>query len=196
MARSARPLSEQVQASRPPDAETPTIELRVLIPMTLGFFFITALLLGLGAVVAVDCTRLPDGRVDVAVEQRVLGLLTIHRTQLADVVRALAVQKSGGPRRGLSGRAGVQLQLTLRDGTEWESMPAANQIVGTPPIEMAERIQALIEKPRVDASATTLSLRWIPWLMCALAVPFVLFSMLFAMVWVNMARRRLSGGGA
>lgn len=194
MAKAARPLSEQVPASRTPEEGTPTIELRVLIPMTLGFFFITAILLGLGAVVAVDSTRLPDGRVDVTVEQRVLGLLTIHRTELADVVRALAVQKPSGPRRGLSGRGGVQLQLTLRDGTEWESMPAANQIVGTPPNEMAKEMQVFIETPRVGEAAATLSLRWIPWLMCALAVPFVLFSMLFAMVWVNMARRGLRGG--
>lgn len=179
VARSARPLSEQVQA--------PTIELRVLIPMTLGFFFITAVLLGFGAAVAVECLRLPDGRVDVTVEQRVLGLVAVRRTELPDVVRALAVQKAGGPRRGLSGRPGVQLQLTLRDGTEWESMPAANHIAGTGPIDMAKEIQAFIE----GRTETALELRWIPWLMCALAVPFVLFSMLFAMVWVNMLRRRL-----
>ena len=152
--------------------------------------FITAVLLGFGAVVAVECLRLPDGRVDVAVEHRVLALVAVHRRVLPDVVRALAVQKAGGPRRGLSGRPGVQLQLTLRDGTEWESMPAANQIVGTSPIDMAPAIQAFIE----GGTATALRLRWIPWLMCALAIPFVLASALFAMVWVRMLRRSMWDG--
>jgi hypothetical protein len=64
-------------------------------------------------------------------------------------------------------------------------------IVGTPPAEMVERIQDFIERP----AAPSLSLRWIPWLMNGLAVPFLLISALFVAVWVNMLRRELGGGG-
>jgi hypothetical protein len=70
-------------------------------------------------------------------------------------------------------------------------MPAAMQIVGTRPGEMAERIQAFID----GSAEPALQLWWIPWLMAVLAVPFVLFSGLFAVVWVNMARRALGLGG-
>ncbi|MEO6026390.1 MAG: hypothetical protein ABIR79_05940 [Candidatus Binatia bacterium] len=192
MAKAARPLSEQLQ----PGEEVPTIELRVLIPMTLGFFLITAIVLWASAVVAVDGVRHPDGRVEVTVEQRAFGLVAFHRVELADVVHALAVQKSGGQWSGSRTPVGAQLQLTLRDGSAWESSPVPRHIVGASPITMAEGIQALIDAAESGATAPTVSLRWIPWLMGALAVPFVLFSTLFAMVWVNIPRRRLSGGAA
>lgn len=167
-------------------AETPMIPWRVLLPMSGGFFFITAVLLWFGAVIAVRCDRTADGRVDVTAEQRVLGLVAVRSERLVDVVRALVVQKTGGVRRGNSGRAGPQLQLTLRDGREWESMPAANHIVGTSPIAMAKRIQDFLDQP----SATSLEMKWIPWLMLTLAVPFILFSALFAMAIVNTLRRQ------
>jgi hypothetical protein len=59
-------------------------------------------------------------------------------------------------------------------------------IVGTPPTEMAKRIQAFLEQP----SDAPLEMRWIPWLMITLAVPFMLFSALFAMAIVNTLRRQ------
>jgi hypothetical protein len=38
-------------------------------------------------------------------------------------------------------------------------------------------------------------MRWIPWLMAVLTVPFVCFSALFAMACVNTLRRDLGLGG-
>ena len=182
--------------------------------MSGGFFFITSILLWFGAVVAVRCDRVAErvveervetrdgvtvrvphvvqeGRVDVTAERRVFGLLAIRTERLPDVVQATSFRRSGGVRRAGSPRVGAQLRLTLRDGRTWESWPTAMQIAGTPPGEMAERIREFLDRP----SAPRLRLRWIPWLMNALAVPFLLVCGLFAMVWVNMLRGALGWGG-
>ena len=182
--------------------------------MSGGLFLITFLLLWFGAVVAVRCDRVAErvveerleirdgvkvrvphvvqeGRVDVTAERRVFGLLTVRMERLPDVVRAISIRRSGGVRRAGTPRVGPQLQLTLRDGHRWESWPTAMHITGTPPGEMAERIEAFLGR----SSAPSLHLRWVPWLMNALAVPLLLLCALFAMVWVNMLRRALGWGG-
>jgi hypothetical protein len=169
----------------------PRIAWPVLIVVSSGFFAITALLSWWGAVVAVRCDRVAVGRVDVVAERRLLGLLPVWTERLPDVVKAHSVRRSGGLRRAGSVRVGPQLQLTLRDGREWQSMPTAMHIVGTPPAEMAERIQEFIDR----SSAPSLRLRWSPWLMNGLAVPFLVISALFVAVWVNMLRRALGWGG-
>ena len=176
---------------RPRLRRRPLIAWPVLIAVSLGFFGITAVLLWFGAVVAVRCERVGEGRVDVLAERRLLGLVPVWRERLPDVVRARSIQRSGGPRRGGQARVGQQLKLTLRDGREWESMPTATHVVGTLPGEMAERIQVFLDRP----SGPSLHLRWIPWLMNGLAVPFLLVSALFVAVWVNMLRRALGWGG-
>ena len=66
--------------------------------MFCGFGFITGILLWFGALIVVRCDRV-EGRVDVSVEQRLLGLLPIRRERLADVVRAGVEQGRGGPPR-------------------------------------------------------------------------------------------------
>jgi hypothetical protein len=170
--------------------------------MSGGFLFITFLLLWFGAVVSVRCDRVgervveerleprdgvmvrvphvvQEGRVDVIAERRVFGLLAVRTERLPDVVRAISVRRSGGVRRAGTARVGPQLQLKLRDGREWESFPAAMPVAGTPPGEMAERIQEFLDR----SSAPSLRLRWIPWVIIALAVPFLLVCALFAMVW-------------
>ncbi len=157
--------------------------------MTAGFCLITAILLWFGAVVAVRCERGADDRVDVTVAHRILGLVDARTEHFPDVVRAVAVQKPGGPRRGGSGRSGGQLKLTLRDGREWESTPVPRHFAGMGPVEMAERIRAYLEQPRAPA----LEMRWIPWLMCVLAVPFVLCSALLLAALVNTLRRGAGG---
>jgi hypothetical protein len=169
----------------------PLIAWPVLIAVSGGFFGITALLLWWGAVIAVRCDRVAAGRVDVVAERRLLEIVPVWTERLPDVVKAHSIRRPGGPRRGGQAPVGPQLQLTLRDGREWESMPTAMHIVGTPPAEMAERIQEFLER----SSALSLRLRWIPWLMNALAVPFLLISALFVAVWVNMLRRALGWGG-
>jgi hypothetical protein len=177
-------------------------------------FFITALLLWSGAVVAVRCDRVAErvveerletrdgvmvrvphvvqaGRVDVTAERRVFGLLAVRTERLPDVVRAISIRRSEGVRPAGTPRVGPQLQLTLRDGRVWESTPEAMVVAGTPPGAMAARIQKFLDR----SSAPSLRLRWIPWLISALAVPLLLASALLAMGWVNMLRRALGWGG-
>jgi hypothetical protein len=173
-------------------------------------FGITAILLWGGAVIAIRCERVAprvvedrtetrdgasvrvakvvdEGRVDAVAQRRLLGLVPVWTERLPDVVKAGSIRRSGGARRG----AGPQLTLTLRDGRVWESTPMARHIVGTPPAEMADRIQEFLDR----SPAPSLSLRWIPWLMNGLAVPFLLVSALFVAVWVNTLRRGLGWGG-
>ena len=157
--------------------------------MSAAFFGITALVVWWGAVIEVRCERVAAGRVDVIAGRRLLGLVPVPTERLTDVVKVRSIRRTSGQRR--AGSVGPQLQLTLRDGREWESMPTAMHIVGTPPAEMAERIQAFIDQP----SAPPFRLRWIPWLMIGLAVPMLLICGLFVAVWVNMIRRALGWGG-
>jgi hypothetical protein len=133
---------------------------------------------------------LQEGRVDVTAEHRIFGLLAVRTDRLPDVVRAISIRRSGGRRAGTP-RVGPQLQLKLCDGREWESFLAAMHVVGTPPGEMAERIQEFLDR----SSTPSLHLRWIPWVMSAFAVPFLLACALLAMVWVNMLRRVPGWGG-
>lgn len=207
----APPVSQRRTPRRP---RAPRIAWPILTVTSGVLFLITSLLLWWGAVVAVRCDRVAarvveerletrdgvtvrvphvvqEGRVDVTAERRVLGLLAVRSERLPDVVEATSISRSGGLRRAGSARVGPQLHLTLRDGRTWESLPAAMQIAGTPPGEMAERIQEFLDR----SSAPSLRLRWIPWLMSAFAVLFLLVSALFAMVWVNMLRRALGWGG-
>jgi hypothetical protein len=199
---------------KPRQPRAPRIPWPILATMSGGLFLITFLLLWFGAVVAVRCDRVAErvveerleirdgvtmrvphvvreGRVDVTAERRVLGLLTVRTERLPDVVRAISIRRSGGVRRAGASKVGPQLQLKLRDGGEWESFPAAMHVAGTPPGEMAERIQEFLDR----SSAPSLRLRWIPWVMSAFAVPFLLACGLFAMVWMNMLRRALGWGG-
>jgi hypothetical protein len=171
--------------------QAPRIAWPVLVVASSGFFAITALLSWWGAAIAVRCDRVAAGRVDVVAERRLLGVLPAWTERLPGVVKARSIRRSSGLRRAGSARVGPQLALTLRDGREWESMPTAMHIVGTPPGEMAERIQEFIDR----SSAASLRLWWIPWLMNGLAVPFLLISALFVAVWVNMLRRALGWGG-
>ena len=206
--------SEASRLKKRKGPRAPRIAWPILTVMSGGFCLMTAILLWFGAVVAVRCDRVAErvveervetrdgltvrvphvvqeGRVDVTVERRVFGLLAVRTERLPDVVQATSIRRSGGVRRAGSPRVGAQLRLTLRDGRQWESWPVAMQSAGTPPGEMAERIREFLDR----SSAPSLRLRSIPWLMNVLAVPFLLVSALFAMVWVNMLRRALGWGG-
>ena len=153
----------------------------VLLPMAAGFFLVSALLAWSGAVVVVRCEHGPDGRVDVTVEHRILGVVPAATVRLTDVVAADWFQQTGGRRRAGSAAPGAQLRLTQRDGRVWESTTAATYLVGTPPARMADGIRAFLAHP----ADPPLTMRWVPWLMNALAVPFLLFSALFALAILN-----------
>jgi hypothetical protein len=152
--------------------------------MFCGFGLITGILLWFGAVIVVRCDRI-EGRVDVAVEQRLLGVFPVWTERLADVVRAGAEQK-----RGRRGPGNPQLRLGLRDGPVWYSQPVG-WALGTPPSEMAPRIQEFVDR----SSAPSLRIWWMPWVMAALSVPFLLVFLLFLAAGVNMARQELGLGG-
>ncbi len=179
-----------------------------------GFGLITGILLWFGALIVVRCDRVDarqvvetletrdgvtvpvqrvvqEGRVDVTVEQRLLGLVRIRTERLADVVRASVERKPGGPRRagGGGGPADPQLRLDLRDGRTWYSQPV-RYAVGTPPWDMAGRIQEFVDR----SSAPPLSFWWMQWVMATFSVPFLLVFLLFLVAGVNMARRQLGLG--
>jgi hypothetical protein len=155
-----------------------------------GFGLITGILLWFGGVIVVRCDRI-EGRVDVTVEQRILGVLPVRTERLADVVKAGVERKPGGPaRRGSrGGPADPQLRLDLRDGRVWYSQPVRYS-VGTPPWEMAKPIQEFIDR----SSAPSLRFWWLQWVLAALSVPLLLIWLLFLAAGVNMARQELGLG--
>jgi hypothetical protein len=149
-----------------------------------GFGLITGILLWFGALIVVRCDRV-EGRVDVTVEQRILGVILVRTERLADVVRAGVERKSGGVR----GPAEPQLRLVLRDGRVWYSQPVG-WAVGTPPREMVTRIQEFVDQ----SSAPSLRLWWTHWLIAALSAPFLLIFLLLLAAGVNMARQQFGLG--
>jgi len=180
-----------------------------------GFGFITAVLLSFGALVSVRCDRIverqveealetrdgvtvpvrrvvQEGRVDVSVQLRLLGLLAVRTERLGDVVQAGIVRQSRGVSRpGTRSGADPQLRLVLRDGRVWTSQPVG-YAVGTPLTEMVERIQEFLDR----SAAPSLRLWWMQWVMSALGVPFLLVCLLFVAAGLNMARRQLGLGAS
>ncbi len=158
----------------------------IVVPV--GFFLMACLLLWAGIGVVVRCDRVPAGtggvrpaatearrdRVDVAVDYRVLGLLTVRRVALVDVERA--DWSEGGSR----GARGSSLILRPRDGPAWSS-PSVRYVIGTPPKEAAARINAFIG----GAPTPSLGLWWASWLLNALAVPLLLVVLLFLIAAVR-----------
>jgi hypothetical protein len=151
---------------------------------------ITGILLWFGALIVVRCDRV-EGRVDVTVEQRILGVLLVRTERLTDVARAGVERKPGGPRRagGGGGPADPQLRLVLRDGRIWYSQPVRYS-VGTPPREMAGPIQEFIDR----SSAPSLRFWWLQWALATLSVPVLLIFLLVLAAGVNMARQELGLG--
>ena len=194
----------RARKARPDDAAR--ISWRIWAIMFGGFSLITGILLWFGGLIVVRCERVVErrvvethetrdgvsvrvpqvmyeGRVDVTVQQRLLGVLPVRTERLADVVRARVEQRPGGSSRG---RADPQLRLELRDGTVWTSQPV-RYAIGTPPWEMAAPIQEFIER----SSAPSLRLWWLQWVLFGLSIPLLLACLLFLVVGVNKARRQL-----
>lgn len=168
----------------------------IVVPV--GFFGMACLLLWAGIGVVVRCDRLPAGthappaaaadarpdRVDVGVDYRVLGLLTVRRVALVDVERA--DWSEGGSR----GARGSSLILRPRNGQPWSS-PSVRYVIGTSPKEAAARINGFIAGPPTTPS---LRLWWASWLLNALAVPLLLVVLVFLVAAVRWLLR-LPGTG-
>lgn len=167
----------------------------IVVPV--GFLGMACLLLWLGIGVVVRCDRVPAGadgapptatdarrdRVDVTVDYRVLGLLTVRRAVLVDVERA--DWSEGDSRRA----RGSSLILRPRAGRAWSS-PSVRYVIGTAPKEAAARINAFI----ADPPTPSLGLWWASWLLNALAIPLLLVVLLFLVAAVRWLLR-LPGTG-
>ena len=130
----------------------------------------------------------PESRVDVTVRKRLLGVLTVKRVTLIDVVAGDSYYRSTRGRRGHGDRA-TALTLTLRDGGNWES-PGAYSPIGTAPHEMAARINEFIK----NTSAPPLRMWCISWLLHLVGLLPLLIGLLCAVAGLNLLRRNLVKG--
>jgi len=107
------------------------------------------------------------------VERRVLGLHTIGRETVPDVINAFSVREAGAKKSG-SGSSFSQnvLKLAPRHGAERRVSGIASQL--SRPKTMARRIDAFID----GSSEASLTLWYVPWLLHVLAVPFVFVALL------------------
>jgi hypothetical protein len=109
-----------------------------------------------------------EGRVDVTVRRRILGVVPWATERVADVVDAgVASGEAGG--RGSSRYHTETLVLRTRSGAEWRSASAAG-IVGGSPGEAAERIRALLD----GGGEPEVALWWVPVLEHVVGIPFTL----------------------
>ena len=135
--------------------------------------FLGVFLLWLGQVIAVTAERVGETQVDVTVERRFLGLLTLGSETIRDVVEAdvyyiFARTSSGGKTK----RGGTQaLRLYPRDG-EPVIRRQFGPSIGTLPPDMAPQITAFLAAP----TAVPFTSWWMPWLVNIAAIPFILIA--------------------
>lgn len=148
------------------------------------------LLLWLGLAVVVRCERVAEDRVDVTVERRFLGWLTVRSEIIGDVREAhasrLATEANRGLRKGRS-RPLQELSLITRERREWLS-PQVSPSLGTRPKAMAPQIEQFIED---RSRREPLTLWWMPWLVNVAAVVFLLVPVAVVGEWVWKAMRAL-----
>jgi hypothetical protein len=141
---------------------------RLLIGL-IGALGVLLLWFGLTIVVRADRT---DGRVNVTLQRRFLGILPLGGESVNDVVRAdvYASTSRAGTGQQKSGTL-IALQLTSRsdDQVRWTM---SGPSIGTRPPEMARRIGEFLANPE----GTTFSAWWMPWLVNLAAIPFLLIA--------------------
>ncbi len=143
--------------------------------------------------VTVPVTRVVrEGRVDVTVQEKILGLVAWKEHKLADVTEASSSKITTVTRDAQNRRTGshdsMHLRLKMRDGSEWES-PEAAYAFGDLPKEMEEAIKAFIDK----GGASSLRLWWASWLPNLIGLPFAVLFLLFALGIIMSAARKILG---
>lgn len=142
-------------------------------------------LLWLGLAVVVRCERVAEDRVDVTVERRFLGWLTLRSETIGDVREAHSSRRATEANRGLRKRKGLsgplqELSLLTREGREWLS-PQVSPSFGTRPRAMAPQIERFIQD---ESRREPLTLWWMPWLVNIAAVFFLLVPVALVSTWV------------
>jgi hypothetical protein len=145
---------------------TPTVA-RLLIAF-IGALGLLLLWFGLTIVVRADRR---DGRVDVTVERRFLGLLPLSRETVVDVVAADVYRLASSGTAAQRSGAVIALQLTARSGDQVRRTMIGPSIGMRPP-QMAQRIGEFL----ANAEAAAFSGWWMPWLVNLAAIPFVLIA--------------------
>ena len=134
-----------------------------------------------------------EGRVDVTVTRRILGLILIQRLEFNNVTDVDSfsgtthVPTSSTSRVTRSYDSG-DVSLTTRHGTKWES-PTIARSFRPGPGEIRDRIDAFL----TAASPDTLKLRVVPWFSNLIGVPFVFVALMFVRLWFRRIVGRFTG---
>ena len=130
-----------------------------------------------------------EGRVDVTVTRKILGLVPIQRLELPDVVDVdassgtRAVTNSSG-RTTSRYRAGT-IELTTRGGTMWRSWEISHAFGAS-----AEEIEEHLEQFMASRSPQRIKARSVPWLSNIIGVPFTLVAGMFVWMWITRLAKR------
>jgi hypothetical protein len=129
------------------------------------------LLLWYGLAIVVRCDRMQDGRVDVMVDRRFYGFLTVNSTSVKDVINADVYyvwdRTSGGGRKARGYTESIE--LTPRTGAVVRRNKFGPSF-GNLPDPMSTRINHFIN----ESSEPSDTIWWMPWLVNVAAIPFVL----------------------
>jgi hypothetical protein len=166
--------------------------------MPIAFLAMGILCLWMGALMSVRCERAGSASSDatphmarVTVERRLLGLISISKTTLPEVIGVGSVHGSPAQTPGARPQIDAVLTLRLADGRIW-SAPPAYAPFGTPPWKMARQITQFIDDP----SLPSLSFWCVSWMLHLAAAPFLLvgiFSTYFgvrSLIRLRLARPR------
>ena len=132
-----------------------------------------------------------EGRVDVTVRRRILGIVPYKTHRFDDVVEVGSsagttdVRDSRG--RRTSSYSTETLVLRTRAGTVWRSASASG-VIGNGPAKVTERLRAFID----GAGGARMTLWWVPWLENAVGIPFALVTALVLSGVVRMAIDRVT----
>jgi hypothetical protein len=206
--------SEQEPEDPPSDTKPPSSFLHVVLMVVIPAGCLLAAWVGLtsGAAVVFQCDRLTErvteeatetrgivtipverviqeGRVDVTVRRKILGLVTWKQETLRDVVDADSSVSTHDVRNSRGSRTSsyevARVTLHTRDGREWRS-PEAAGCCGAEPDEIAEGIENFIR----NGKDPILVMRWMPWLGNLVGIPFALISILLLWGLAKTAVRR------
>jgi hypothetical protein len=133
-----------------------------------------------------------EGRVDVTLHRKILGVIPWETNSFEDVTDAAVTSGSNDTRDSRRRRSSSYdteaLTIRTRSGGEWRS-ESASGVVGSPPGEVAERLRAFID----GGSEKAIALWWAPWLENLIGIPFGLVACLTLLGLIKMAFGKATG---
>jgi hypothetical protein len=155
-----------------------------------GAFLLAALVLGsLAPIVVCECERVPDGRVDCLLKERVLWVVSLRQQSLTGVTSVTTEVTRSFETRGTSRRSTTESRLVLSDSLGNSIRPQAwegSSAFGASASTMRDAVAALIRDP-APGRISLWEGHWVPLLLAGLCL--LIAALMFVATVLSMFRR-------